>query len=76
MYSHCFNTADRLNHYIAKRGYPYRRTGWQYSYDGFHWTTLLWNVYVLYHEQYNEVSLTWKEFCEQLAKDMWEKIHQ
>ena len=75
VYSHCFNTADRLNHFIGKKGYPYRRIGWQYSFDGFHFTTLLWNVYVLYHEQYNEVDMSWKEFCEQLAKELWEIIH-
>lgn len=75
-YCHLFNTVDRLNHYIYQKGYPWRREGWQYSFDNFHFTTLLWNVYTLYHELQNlEKEVPWKEFCVELAKQLWSKYH-
>jgi hypothetical protein len=73
-YCHLFNTADRLNSYICKKGYPSRRTGWHYSFDNFHFTTLLWNVYVLYHEIYElDKEIEWKDFCKTLATQLWHK---
>lgn len=73
-YVHLFNTADRLNHFIYKRGYPWRRAGWMYSFDNFHFTTLLWNIYVMYHELNQlEKEIDWLDFCETLAHAMWNK---
>lgn len=72
VYGLLFNTSDRLNHYIAKRGWPYRRRGWMYSFDDFHFTTLVWNTYMLYHECYAlQRNLPWEQFCVALGKELW-----
>ncbi len=71
VYKHLFNSCDRLNHYLFDKGYPYRREGWQYDFDDFHFTSTLWNAYVLYHEYYALPSnLSWKTFCTDLAKEL------
>jgi hypothetical protein len=74
-YCHLFNTADRLNSYLYHRGYPWRRTGWIYNFDNFHFTSLLWNVYVMHHELNQlEQEMDWCEFCVLLAKQLWGKF--
>ncbi len=74
VYKLLFNTCDRLNHFLGKKYYPYRREGWMYSFDDYHFTSLLWNTYVVYHEYYNiEPRLKWKPFCWGLAKQLWAK---
>jgi hypothetical protein len=68
-YQHTFNTADRLNHFFHKKSYPFRREGWQHNFDDFHFTSLLWNTYVLWHES-NKVAdrCKWKGFCKDLGQ--------
>jgi len=74
-YAHSSNSADRLNHFFASKYCPYRRTGWKYSFDDFHFTSLLWNTYVMYHEYYYIPSnLPWKEFVTDLAKELYIKL--
>jgi len=46
-YKLLFNTADRLNHFLADKCYPYCQNGWMYDYDDFHFSALLWNTYAL-----------------------------
>jgi hypothetical protein len=56
------------------RYYPYRRDGWQQNYDDFHFTTLLWNTYAIYHEYYSlQKNMVWSTFCEELAAELWAK---
>jgi glutamine cyclotransferase len=70
-YKHTFNTADRLNHFFYKKKYPFRREGWQYSFDDFHSTSLLWNTYVLWHEHRGMGEREkWKTFCQELAREL------
>jgi hypothetical protein len=70
-YKHTFNTADRLNHFFYKKKYPFRREGWQYSFDDFHFTSLLWNTYVLWHEHRGMGEREkWKTFCQELAREL------
>jgi hypothetical protein len=74
-YKHTFNTVDRLNHIIWKKGYPFRREGWNYSFDDFHYTTLLWNTYLLWHEsQQITQRVKWREFCQELGKEIVAKV--
>ena len=63
------------NHYLHNKTYPYCWEGWQSSFDDFHFTTLLWNVYVTYHEHYDlEKEFSWAEFCEMLCSELLEFI--
>jgi hypothetical protein len=72
-YKHSFNTCDRLNHFIANKEYPHRRDGWTHSFDDFHFTTLLWNTYVLWHElRKGNERVSWKKFCTQLSHELLE----
>lgn len=74
-YKYFFNTADRLNAYLHHREYPYRRVGWMYSFDDFHFSTLIWNTYILFHEFYSiEDNMEWKSFCVDLARELWGQI--
>jgi hypothetical protein len=73
-YKFIFNTADRLNHFLANKMYPHRRNGWQFSFDDFHFTTILWNTYTIYHEYYElQTNEDWVDFCIALAQELWNK---
>jgi hypothetical protein len=74
-YRHTFNTADRLNHFLHDKDYPFRREGWNFNFDDFLFTALLWNVYVLYHEV-NQLAqrCTWDGFCTQLSHELIDSI--
>jgi hypothetical protein len=73
-YTHTFNTADRLNHFFHDKYYPFRRQGWMYSFDDFHFTSLLWNTYVLWHEAYHvDKCWKWERFCKHLARGLLAK---
>lgn len=70
-YKHLFNTCDCLNHFIANKGYPYDRPGWQYNFDDFHFSTILWNIYMVYHEVHSlEQRLEWESFLFELVKQL------
>jgi len=74
-YQLLFNTADRLNHFLADKRYPYCCQGWMYDYDDFHFSTLLWNTYALYHEFYStSTMIKWKTFCVDLAMELWGQV--
>jgi hypothetical protein len=61
---------------MGNKGYPFRREGWMYSYDDdFHFTSLLWNTYVLYLEYYQVApNYTWEDFCRQLSHEVLQSI--
>jgi hypothetical protein len=74
-YGHLFNSADRLNHFYATRYYPYRREGWMYDFDDFHFTSLLWNTYVVFHEAHRlPANLPWGSFLIELAKELDKRV--
>lgn len=78
-YKKRFNAADRMHKYFDKRKAPYRREGWQFSFDNFHFATLLHNTWVLYHEAHGitkkENRLHFKQFCCELAQELWKEEH-
>ncbi len=71
VYSFTFNTADRLNHVLAERMWPHWEVGWESSFDDFHFSTLLWNVYVVWHES-NKIrkETPWPDFTKMLCSDL------
>ena len=72
-YKVTFNFSDKLNHILHKKKYPYSRPGWEYNFDDFHFTSLLWNSYVLWHECHPNVPrMKWSEYCIQLSKALWQ----
>ena len=71
-YKHTFNITDKLNHHLHGKGYPYHRPKWMYNFDNFHFTSLLWNSYVLYHECHPNVPrMEWREYCVSLYSELW-----
>lgn len=70
-YKQTFNTTDHLNQHLHGKQYPYSRPGWQYNFDDHHFTALLWNSYVLYHECHPEVQqMEWRDYCLQLSQEL------
>ena len=76
-YKHTFNTSDKLNQAMHERSYPYHRPGWMYNFDNFHFTSLLWNTYVLFLECNPRVQdLSWHDFCVGLYSELWASTQQ
>jgi len=48
-----------------------------YSFDDFHFTALLWDFYVLFHEYYSiETNFEWRAYCAELAQKSSESARQ
>jgi len=72
-YGYYFNACDRYNHFLARRYWPYRRPGWENSYDDFYFSALLMNVYTLWHELCNlNRCIPWDNFTAMLAASIIE----
>jgi hypothetical protein len=72
-YRFYFNSCDRFNHLIGNKRWPYRRGGWTSSYDDFYFSTILMNVYVLYHENTSKtVLMGWQAFMD----DLWRTLER
>ena len=70
-YEFYFNTCDRLNHFLGRYYWPYRRNGWQTNYDSFCFAALMHNIFALYHEHLEiPVNLNNKEFCSKLSIEL------
>jgi hypothetical protein len=73
-----FNQCDRANSRINSFGWPFRRNGWESSYDDFFFQTILLNIYTCYHEargligEANHLGPT--SFLESLAKELLDSI--
>jgi len=72
-YSDLFLDDDRLNHYLSSRYYSFRRTGgYIMNYDDFHWAVLLWNVFTVFHEDYEKTGADpYAEDMLQLSYQLW-----
>ena len=71
-YHHTFNITDTLNHFLHGKTYPYHRPKWMYNFDNFHFTSLLWNSYVLFHECHPKVQMMeWRDYCHSLYTELW-----
>lgn len=49
-YRHLFNGCDRFNNLLNNKYWPYDRDGWQSNYDDFFFSSIILNIYVMYHE--------------------------
>lgn len=74
-YQFLFNGCDRFNHFLANKYWPYARWGWQSNYDDFYFTSLVMNIYVIYHElTLPEKQIKWKSFTLMLAESLFEHV--
>jgi hypothetical protein len=49
-YKLLFNGCDRFNSLLNNKYWPYDRIGWQANYDDFFFSSIVLNIYVMYHE--------------------------
>lgn len=75
-----FNPCDRANARINAFEWPYRRNGWESSYDDFFVQSVLLNCYTCYHEAQGLVGennhLHTGYFLEQLSNSLMESIRR
>lgn len=76
-YEFYFNTNDRFNHFLHGKYWPYRRVGWQTNYDNFFFSTLLMDIYSIWHEIHNfEENIPWSDFCNQLSLALIQNVQK
>jgi hypothetical protein len=49
-YKLLFNGCDRFNSLLNNKYWPYHRIGWQANYHDFLFSSIVLNIYVMYHE--------------------------
>lgn len=49
-YKLLFNGCDRFNSLLNNKYWPYHRKGWQANFDDFFFSSIVLNIYVMYHE--------------------------
>lgn len=71
-----FNGCDRYNTYLSSKYWPYQRRGWQSNFDDFFFTSIAFNIYVLYHEliKEGEKLISWEEFCSLMSEAIFEYL--
>jgi hypothetical protein len=73
-YKLLFNGCDRYNNLLNNKFWPYERKGWQSNFDDFFFSSIILNIYVMYHELFGKENLSFDKFSLMLANEIMKHV--